>query len=245
MERSLIIELIHRTKSTLNTIDRLTQLSREKFEDKQFRQFFYKAISKDIEKHNLVLNTFLRYIQSTTPIPKSGTLIKLIEEGLKKHEVGLEEKRIRIFKQFEKDPPETIVPDEQLKFILDSLFQYAVVLMPSDGEIEFRVKSVPLPRDSIEGQEFLKRGGKCIEIVIAFTGYRKPMAQSGKESGPPSLQQEVSSDLVYRLVEMTVNRNQGTIEFKVDETGSKNTIILRFPIERRKVVYYQLTNDRT
>ena len=238
MERSLIIELIHRTKSTLNTIDKLTQLSREKFEDRQFREFFYKAIRKDIEKHNLLLNTFLRYIQSTTPIPRSGTLIKSIEEVLKKHEIDLEEKRIRIFKLFEKDPPETIVPDEQLKFILDSLFQYAVALMPSDGEIEFRVKSVPLPRDSIEGQELLKRNGKFIEIVVAFTGYRKPMVQPGKESGPSSLQQEVLSDLVYRLVEIIVNKNQGTIEFKVDETGSKNTIILRFPAERRKVVYY-------
>ena len=39
-----------------------------------------------------------------------------------------------MFKKFDMDLPETIVPDEQLRFILDSLLQYTIALMPSDGE---------------------------------------------------------------------------------------------------------------
>ena len=129
MERTLFIELIQRTKVVLNTIDKLAQLSQEKFGDKNFRELFYKTISNDIDNHNLLLNTFLKYIESTTPIPKKDTLIKLIEDVLKRHKVRLEKKRIKILKQFEEDLPETIVPDEQLEFILDSLLQYVLVLM--------------------------------------------------------------------------------------------------------------------
>ena len=135
MEQSLFIELIHRTKAALHTINKLTQLSREKFGDKEFREFFYKTISNDIEKNNLLLNTFLKYIESTTPIPKKNTLIKLIEEVLKRHQVPLEQKRIKILKTFGENLPETIVPDEQLKFIFDSLLQFVIVLMPSDVHI--------------------------------------------------------------------------------------------------------------
>ena len=83
MERSLFIELIHRTKGILDTIIKLTQLSRGKFGDREFGEFFYKAITKDIEKHNLLLNTFLKYIELTTPIPKRDTINKLYRRGVK------------------------------------------------------------------------------------------------------------------------------------------------------------------
>jgi hypothetical protein len=74
MEQSLFIELIHRTKVVLNTINKLTVLSREKSGDKQFMEFFYSAVNRDIEKHNQLLNTYLKYIESTTPIPKRDTV---------------------------------------------------------------------------------------------------------------------------------------------------------------------------
>ena len=184
MEQPLFIELIHRTKSTLNTISKLTQLARGKFIDREFGEFFNRAITKDIEKHNLVLNTFLNYIASTTPIPKRNTVNRLIEELVKKRQVHLEEKRIKTLKDLEKDLPEAIVPDEQLSFILDSLLQYAMALMPSDGNIRFQTRSVRVPGDAAEDREFFERNGKYVEILVAFTGHKKPTEQQGR--GPES-----------------------------------------------------------
>ena len=240
MEEPLFIELIHQTKSVLNTIGRLAQLSRGKFIDREFGEFFSKAITKDIEKHNLVLNTFLNYIASTTPIPKRGTVNKIIEEVLKKHQVQLEEKRTKIFREFEKNLPETTVPDEQLKFILDSLVQYVVALTPSDGGMKFLTKSCVLPGGATEEKEFFKKNGKYVEILVAFTGQKRLIEQPGKELGVPSPQEEVLADLVYRLVDMIVKKNQGTIKFEADERESQNRIVLKFPVERRKVVFYHL-----
>jgi light-regulated signal transduction histidine kinase (bacteriophytochrome) len=243
MERSLFIELIHRTKITLDSIKNIAQLSRGRFSDKEFGEFFYKMIIKDIEKHHLLLNTFSKYIETTTPILKKDSVNKLIEEGLKKHHHRLEEKKGKIFKKFEKDLPETIVPDEQLRFILDSVLQYAIALMASEGSIEFSDRAIILPREDVEDQEFFKRNGKFVEIMIAFTGSRNSKEEPGKGLGAPSLKEEAVSNLVLRLVEMVVKMNHGAMKFEVDEAESKHKIFLKFPIERRKLVYYHLTNE--
>lgn len=231
MEQSLFIELIHRTKGVFNTINKLTQLSREKFGDKEFREYFYKTINKDIEENNLLLNTFLQYIESTTPIPKKDTLVTLFEEVLKRHQVRLEERGIKILKTVEGDLPETIVPDEQLKFIFDSLLQCVIVLMPSGGNMEFLAKSVALP-GSFMDKTFSTSHGKCLAIVLTFTHPKTPRAS-----------EEVLSDLVYRLVEEIVQGNHGKMNVEVDEKGSKHTITLKVPIERRKGVHYRLAKE--
>ena len=243
MEGSLFIELIHRTKSTLDSIKNVVQLSRGKFSDKEFGEFFYKMVIKDIEKHHLLLNTFSKYIESTTPILKKDSVNKLIEEGLKKHYHRLEEKKAKIFKEFEKDLPETIVPDEQLRFILDSVLEYAIALMASEGSIEFSNRAIIFPGEGVEDQEFFKRNGKFVEIMVAFIGSRDLKEEPGKGLGAPSLKEEVVSNLVLRLVEMVVKMNHGAMKFEVDEAEAKHKIFLKFPIERRRVVYYHLTNE--
>ena len=172
MEQSLFIELIHCTKGTLDSIKHLAQLSRGKLSDQEYGEFFYKAITKDIEEHHLLLNTFLKYIESTTPITKRDTVGKLIEEVLKKHHLQLEEKKAKIFKQYEKDLPETIVPDEQLRFVLDSVLQYAIALVVFWMGILNCQPDLSFFRGKVlKIRNILKRNGKFIEMVMAYTSF--------------------------------------------------------------------------
>jgi len=231
MERSLFIELIHQTKSTLDSIKKFTQLSRGKFSDKEFGEVFYRRITKDIEKNDLMLNGFLNYIKATTPIRKKGTVNTLIEEVLRKHQVRLEEKKIKIFRNFERDLPEAIIPDEQLRFILESVLQYAMAMMPLDGRVEFSTKSVVLQKEMGEDQAFFKKNGNFIEVLVAFTYSKEPKEQA-------TSQKEVVPDLMLRLVDDIVERNQGMIKFELNETKGKRFISLKFPVERRRVVHY-------
>jgi hypothetical protein len=232
MERSLLFELIHHTKSTLDSIKKFTQLSRGKFSDKEFGELFYQMITKDIEKNDLLLNSFLNYIKATTPIRKKGTVHNLIEEVLKKHQVRLEENKTKILKDLEKDLPETIVPDEQFRFILDSILQYAMASIPPDGSIEFLTKSFVLQKETREDQAFFKKNGKYIEILVVLPYYKEPKEQ-------PVPQKEVVPDLILRLVHDMVERNEGMIKFELDETKAKKFISLKFPVERRSVFRYE------
>jgi hypothetical protein len=238
MEWSLLIELVHHTKSTLDSIKKYTQLSRGKFSDKEFGEFFYRMITKEIEKNDLLVNSFLNYIKVTTPIRKKGTVNTLIEEVLKKHHVRLEENKTKIFRNFEKDLPETIVPDEQLRFILDSILQYAMASMRSDGDIEFLTKSCALQKESSEDPGF-EKDRKYIEILVAFTSYKKPMGRSMQELRTPTPKEEIVSDVLLRLVHATVEVNQGVTRLEVDETKAKKSILLKLPAERRKMVIYE------
>jgi hypothetical protein len=49
-------------------------------------------------------------------------------------------------------------------------------------------------------------------------------------------------DLILRFVKEVVQRNQGMMKIEGDEKKAKTFISLRFPVERRKVVYYQSVN---
>jgi hypothetical protein len=238
MEWSLLIELIHHTKSTLDSIKKYTQLSLGKFSDKEFGEFFYRMITKQIEKNDLLVDSFLNYIKVTTPIRKKGTVNTLIGEVLKKHQVRLEENKTKIFRNFEKDLPETIVPDEQLKFILDSILQYTMASIRSDGDIEFLTKSSALQKESGEDPGF-EKDRKYIEILVAFTSYKKSMERSMQELRAPTPKEEIASDVLLRLVHAIVEGNQGVTRVEVDETKAKKSILLKLPAERRKVVLYE------
>jgi len=241
MERSLLVQLIQHTKNTLDSIKTFAHLSCGKFSDKEFGEFFYRTITKDIENNYQVLNSFLSYIKATTPIRKMGTLNALIEEVLKKHQVRLAEKKAKIFKNLGKDLPETILPDEQLRFILDSVLQYAMASMPSDGNIEFLTKSYALRKESSE-EAITEKDRKDIEVIVAFTSYKKPAENSMEELRKPTHKEEFVSEALLRLVDATVRMNQGVTRLEVDETKAQKSVFLRLPVERRKVVYYESTS---
>jgi light-regulated signal transduction histidine kinase (bacteriophytochrome) len=236
---TFFIDLIHRIRNTLGSIRNYSQLSRGKFSDKEFGEYFYRAVTEDIEKIDMVLNGLVNYIKLNTPIRKTDTVHHFIEEVLKKHQGKLEEKGIKLFKKFEKDLPETIVPDEQLKYILNSVFQYALGSISPNLSMGFYTRSFVLEKEGSQGLALLQKDGRYIEISVVFMGYKKPAEQG---AGSQGLQKEEPLDLILRFVKEVVQRNRGIMRIEVDEQKAKTFISLRFPVERRRVVYYQSVN---
>lgn len=233
MDRSLLIGLVHRTKSIMGSIEDLAHFSREKFVDKEFAESFCKELTADIEKIDLLMNGFLNYIKSTTPIIKKDTVNMLIDEVVKKHEAALEARQVKILKRVERVLPETIVPDEQMTFIVDSVLQYAMASIPSGGLIEFSTKSfAPL---KAMGEERARN----IEIRVTFMNYQKQGEKLTKEPGSSLPQKEGGLDLLLQLVYVIVQENQGTMEHEPGERKGKSSIVLTFPTDRRKVAKYQ------
>jgi nitrogen-specific signal transduction histidine kinase len=233
------IELVHRIKNPLVSIKTFTQLLREKFSDTEFRDYFYKIVTEDIEKIDSVLNGLLSYVKVDTPMEKTNTVHIILEDVLKKNANQLEEKKIRIFKKFEEGLPETIVHDEQLRYILNSLVQYAIPSIPPSGSIGFLTKSLDIPRGN---KTLVQKDEKYIEIIIVFTGYRKEKESFETVLGVPAIHREDAIDLELRLIREIIQKNQGTIKFEVNEKQPRTFISLKFPIERRKVIYYQSMN---
>ena len=232
----LMIELVHRIKNPLVSIKTFTQLLKEKFNDVEFREYFYKIVTQDIEKIDTVLNGLLNYIKINTPIKKTNTIHAILEEVIKNHEIQFEDKKIKIFKKFEKDLPETIIHDEQLRYFFNSLLQYALPSIPLHGSIGFLTKF-------LEGQKEAVGSGMSIEVLMVFTGYKKAGEKFETVLGIPGVQQEESIELELRLIKEMVQKNQGRMRFEVNEKKPRTLISLRFPVERRKEFYYQFSKD--
>jgi nitrogen-specific signal transduction histidine kinase len=226
----------------LVSIKTFTQLLGDKFNDGEFREHFYRIVTGDIEKIDSVLNGLLSYIKINTPLEKKETVHFILEDVLKRHEIQLEDKKIKIFKKFEKDLPETIVHDEQLRYILNALLQYAIPSIPPNGSIGILTKSFDMPTQTGDSKKFVQKDGRYIEILIVFTGFKKPIEQFETVLGIPAVQKEEAIELELRLIKEIIQKNQGMMKFEVNEKKPRTLISLKFPIERRKLIYYQPGN---
>ena len=239
---NFFIDLVHRIKNPLVSIKTFTQLLREKFNDAEFRDQFYRVVTEDIEKIDSLLNGLLNYIKIDTPIEKANTVHLVLEDVLKKHEPQLKDKQIRIFKKFEQNLPETIVHEEQLRYVFSSLLQYAISSIPPKGSIGFLTKLLNTHKEVNTNKILLKEDKGYIEILIVFTGYKKTGEQLKNVLGIPAPQQEEAIELELRLIKEIIQKNRGMMKFEVNEKKPRTLISLKFPIERRKVIYYLSTN---
>lgn len=236
-----LLELVHRIKNPLVSIKTFTQLLREKFDDTEFREYFYKIVTEDILKIDSVLEGLLNYIKINTPIIKKNTIHSILEETLKKYEIQLENRKIKVFKKFEKDLPETIVHDEQLRYIFSSVIEYAISSIPSNGSIGLLTKVIEDYKKDDKIQSIFDGDGKLIEVLVVFTGYKKPTEKFEEILGISKVDQEEMVDLELRLIKEIVQRNHGMMRLEVNEKKPRTIILLRFPIERRKIIRYQWT----
>ena len=233
---SFFTELVQRIKSSLSSIKDYTQISRGKFTDREFGEYYYRAVNEDIKKMNMVLNSLLDYIKLHTPIRKINTIHTIMEEVLKKHQARLDEKGVKVFKKLEKHLPETVVPDEQLKYILNSLLQYAMALTPPNWNLGLSTKSFILDKEAAQVEGLFNRDGRYIEISVVFPGRQRP-SETG--AGTAATQEEEAPDLILHFVKEIVLHNYGMMKVETDEKKMRTLISVRFPVERRKLVYYQ------
>jgi len=139
------VELFNRVKASLAAMQAYAFILRDNSKDKELGEHFYKIVNADIEKTVSLLNCFNDYVNFSTPTIKSDTVNMLVEEMISKHMGQFEEKRVKIIKkQFEKDLPETILPDEQLRYILNSTIECVLLSVPPGGSVGFLTRSFDL-----------------------------------------------------------------------------------------------------
>jgi nitrogen-specific signal transduction histidine kinase len=173
-----------------------------------------------------------------SPLSKSNTVHQILEEVIEQYGRVLEERKIKIFKKFEPDLPETMIQDEPLKYVFTSLIQYMLPVIPPQGSIGFLTKSVVPPKASNEEETPPSREREYIEILMIFPGFKQAVDSAKRVFGISTPLKEEAFDLELRLVYEILKKHQGTLRFEVNEKKPRTLISLRLPIERRKVLYY-------
>ena len=208
-------------------------LSRRPFCRKQS----FNGVTEDIKRIDSVLNSLLNYISINTPIVKTDTLHLILEGILEANEKPIQKKNIKIFKKLEKDLPETSMHDEQVRFILNSIFQYAILSTPTNGTIGFLIKSLDGQKETPDKKISPKKNGTYIEVDIGFMSNHTSSGQSERTSGTAHGPKEEGIQLILALVKGIIQKNRGEMVFQVDKKKPRTLIILRLPIERGKIIY--------
>jgi len=242
------VELFNRIKASLSAMQAFAFLSRENFKDRELGEHFYKIVNEDIAKTISLIDCFNEYINFSTPMVKRDTVNTFVEEVIKKHERQFEEKRIKIIrKQFEKDLPETVLPDEQLKYILNSVIQYALLSAPADGSMGFltRLFDVQALKDKEWSQlPQLQKDGRYLEVLVVSAGSEQSGEETGVISGVASPEHEEAVELILKLAKEIIEKNKGVMRYKVYEDKPMTFISLILPVERRSVVHYLSPEER-
>ena len=235
IEQPFIIDVFLSTKSRLNFVRNLTEVARTRFSDEEFGGSFYRSVSKDIEEADLLLDSFVQFLSINTPLKKRGTVHRLIEEVLRKYQVQLNEKGVRLSKKYERDLPETIVPDGPLSYILDSILQYGISSVSPGGDMECSTKSSRLKKDVSVRQQVFTKDERYIEIEFLFKSSEK---QAEPDAETPLFQESLSL-MLLGLAKEVARKNQGIMKLEKDEKQGRVSISLWFPSERREIVYYR------
>jgi len=231
---TFLMELVYRIKNSLGSIKKFSLISLDKFNDKEFRKQSLTEVSEAFKKIDSVLNSLLNYISINAPIVKTDTLNLILEGILEANEKPIQRKNIKIFKKLEKDLPETSMHGEQVRFILNSVLQYAILSTPSNGSIGFLIKSLDNHQDIPGNKNSSKNNGAYIEVDIGFMGNGQRRGESGNGSN-----KEEAIHLILELVKEILQKNRGEMVFQVDKKKPRTLITLKLPTERRKVIYYE------
>jgi hypothetical protein len=208
--------------------------SRNRFSDEAFGDFFQRRVAGEIDEAALLMDCFIRVARTLTPVPKSDTIHLFLNEILKRDYGILEGKQIHLSREFEEDLPETTLPDRHLRFVLDSILQYAFAAIPSRGGMRIVTKSSPAEKGPENDLNPAASVSKRLEIRVTLSGQETGIDEAGRTLRTPLFKTEGFTPLELRLAGQMVRGNHGVMGFKADEKTGETSILLSLFVERRK-----------
>lgn len=236
---SFLPDLVNCIKNTLISINNYLLLPIEELSDAEFRAHSQSAVREDIKKTELILNSLLNYISINTPIMKTNTMFIILEEIFEANQKQIEDKKIKVLKDYGKDLPETLMHTEQVRFILNSLIQCALVSSPVNGNIRFVMKYVGSQKELVDKTISMESKGGYVAVVISFTRDQKAAEPLENGSAAQNGQKEAPVNLILKLVNESIQKNHGVMKIEAEEEPPRTHIRLKLNIERRKAVYYE------
>jgi signal transduction histidine kinase len=233
-----LLEALRDIKSAVGSIYKIGLLSMEKSDNHEEKEHSWKAMTEGFDHIVSIVNMLSSYVNVTSPIAKRDTLHCILEEILESNEEKLHARQIELKKILAEELPETVFQDEQVRFILNLVLQYAILATPSGGRIEIVTQFVNDQKEQ-ESASLDPLINKYSEILISSS---HPSHSSNESPGTPEIpriEREGTSHFILRLIREMIRSNQGMIDFQINQIKSRTRISLRFAVERRRLAYYR------
>jgi len=233
-----LLEALRDIKSAVGSIYKIGLLSMEKSDNHEEKEHSWKAMTEGFDHIVSIVNMLSSYVNVTSPIAKRDTLHCILEEILESNEEKLHARQIELKKILAEELPETVFQDEQIRFILNLVLQYAILATPSGGRIEIVTQFVNDQKEQ-ESASLDPLINKYSEILISSSHPSHSSTESPGTPEVPKIEREGTSHFILRLIREMIRSNQGMIDFQINQIKSRTRISLRFAVERRRLAYYR------
>ena len=215
--KELITELAHEIKNPLVAIKTFTQLLSERFDDKEFREQFYKTAGENIDRIDRLVEKILRSARFSQPSLSQVNLNHLVDVSVAKNTDAFDKKKIVCKRDLKDNLPLILTDEDQLNYVVNNILSALYYLVPEESEISVSTKTTSIdPKD--KGKIPLKNipNGFAAELSITY---------------PDTIdEKEVSTyhSIELFLAQQIVQRNLGLMEVMPEK--DKTTIIIKIPV---------------
>jgi two-component system response regulator AtoC len=215
--QELVTELAHEIKNPLVAIKTFTQLLPERFDDKEFREQFYRTTGDSVNRIDQLIEKILSSARFSRPKLTQVNLHDLIEKSLANNAESFREKHIVFKKGLKGNLPLILTDEEQLQYVFSNILSTIYYLIPEGSEVSFSTKTVSL--DPGEKDRFpLEQlpNGSVVEVSVSYPGGHDKDKVSGKYS------------IELFLAQQIIERNLGLMVVRSSEEDT--SIAIKLPV---------------
>jgi two-component system NtrC family sensor kinase len=148
---TLIASLAHEIRNPLVSIKTFTQLLPERIEDEEFRNYFLKVASGEIDRLTGLINELLGFARPSEPRLEGEDVNALIDKMEILVATEARKKNVTLAKNYALDLPQIRVDAEQLKQVLLNILLNAIQSIKGEGKIWIETRRVQVPiEDRVE-----------------------------------------------------------------------------------------------
>jgi two-component system NtrC family sensor kinase len=142
---TLIASLAHEIRNPLVSIKTFTQLLPERIEDEEFRNYFLKVVSGEIDRLTGLINELLGFARPSEPRLEGEHVNDLIDKMEVLVATEARKKNVTLNKNYARDLPQIKADAEQLKQVLLNILLNAIQAIKGEGKIWIETRQVQIP----------------------------------------------------------------------------------------------------
>jgi len=145
---TLIASLAHEIRNPLVSIKTFTQLLPERIDDEEFRNYFLKVASGEIDRLTTLINELIGFARPAEPDLKGEDVNSLLDKIERLLAGEARKKNIRIINEYGSDLPPVMVDAEQMKQVFLNILLNAIQAISKDqGQIRIKTRMVRVSRE--------------------------------------------------------------------------------------------------
>jgi len=210
---TLIASLAHEIRNPLVSIKTFTQLLPERIDDEEFRNYFLRVASAEIDRLTGLINELLGFARPSEPRPQGEDINDLIDKMEVLVSTEARKKSITLSKKYTLGLPQVKVDAEQIKQVLLNILLNAIQAIKDEGQIWIETRPVQVPLED--------RVGNFIQVEIRDTGVGIPQENLERIFDPFFSTRPDGSGLGLAISHQIIHEHGGFIN--VDSQVGKGT----------------------